>query len=276
MSDANRHERLAAYADGELAPELVRDVEQLLDRDASAKAEVERWQALRAAAQRGLDNEPVPAGLESRLLARLRAQSGHRGPRLIRLGAPWLAVAAALILAVTYWPQGAQATAVEAGGFAKIYRACAHQHRHDDFRLREMKEMNCAKALAQIRKTVPFKCDLPDMTACGKFYVDGACVCAPAEGLPVVHVYFRNREDPQHVVSVFIVDRCVKLCANGEQCGGCCGGHRKYVAGKDGDVNVLCWTEKGRSYLLACGRLDRHQLVAMADNVKLAATMNGK
>lgn len=263
---------LAEYADGALDPALRREIEALLARDPEARAEVARWQALRRAAGRAIAGEPVPGGLAERIRRGLRERSARRVPRLLRLGVVPLAAAAAVILAVTVWPQGASATSIEAAGFADVYRRCALTHKHDTFQVRNAAGEACPRALCRIRQKAAFACSVPNVAGCGRFRVEGACTCGPRGcDSHVVHVYFRSVDHPEQVVSVFAVDRRVKLCRkDGAHCPNCSTCRRCYDVASDGEVKLVSWQECGQSYVLVCQRMDERGLTELADGLRMA------
>jgi anti-sigma factor RsiW len=270
MNPTELRQHLAEYADGELAPALRTEIETLLAGDPAARAEVERWQALRRCAQRALASETLPAGLADRVRTAIHAQSAVRLPRLYRLGLPGLAVAAAVVLAFFIWPKGAEATSVPASSFAAIYRKCAVEHRHDSL----VRGPNGSPTLAGLRAAAPLVAGLPDLTA-GGYRLDGACRCGPREckdnGAKVVHVYFRRSDNENDVVSAFAVQCRLKLCArDGSPCRGCkCAGVRPYRGDQDGDVSLVSWTDHGVSYILV-GRMPQEMLTKLAEGPALA------
>jgi anti-sigma factor RsiW len=269
MNPADLPQQLAAYADGELDPATRAEIETLLAQQPEARAAVERWQALRRSARRAVDGESVPAGLETRLRANLRApQHPRRAPRVYRLGLSGLAVAAALVLAFFVWPAGAAGTSVKACDFARVYRRCAVEHRHDPFAVRGDKPCN---RMGKLCGQCSMKCKLPDVAACGRYQLDGGCNCSPCEGLRVVHAYFRANDDPNAVVSVFATDNRIKLCgANGVACPCCVQGEHEYRGGTDGDVSVVGWRDGTHTYVLV-GRMTPKELVHLAEGLPAVA-----
>jgi hypothetical protein len=274
MMRGNLRHYLADYADGELDPALRREVEALLAKDADAQAEVQRWQALRQAAQRVVINEAVPVNLAARIRSGLRERAAVRVPRLLRLGAAPLAAAAALILAVTVWPSGAATPSIKAEGFAGVYRSCGVVHQHDTFAVREslMKGGCPMRALCRIKKGAAFACDVPNVAGCGKYRLVGACECKPRDCTShVVHVHFRNVEDPSEVISVFAIDRCIHICGkSGKRCENCNTCMRRYEVASVDHVQLVSWRERGASYVLACEKMDQRNLAELADNLRLA------
>ncbi len=269
MKPADLPQYLAAYADGELDPATRAEVETLLAEQPEARAAVQRWQALRQAARRAVEHEPIPAGLEARLRANLRAaRHPKRAPRVYRFGLSGLAVAAALMLAFFVWPAGAAGTPVKACDFARIFRHCAIEHRHDPYAVRSNKP---CERMGKLCGRCSMNCAMPDVAACGRYQLDGGCDCSPCEGLRVVHAYFRANDDPNAVVSVFATDCRIKLCGvNGVACPCCVQSEHDYHGGTDGDVSVVGWREGTHTYVLV-GRMPPKELVHLAEGLPVAA-----
>ena len=257
-TEARKH--LTAYADGELEPELRRQVAAHLETDAESRAEVERWRALRRGIHGVLAREAAPAGLE----ARVRQRLAPRRRRIYTLGVPGLA-AAAIALALVFWPRAAAATAVEAAGFARIHRSCALERRHDSLAVRDVQPV---AALARLKQEFAFSVCLPDLSGAG-YRLDGACGCGPSSDMRTVHAFYRSAAAPDNVVSVFSIRGKIQLCTCGAPCADCNCGQRHYHGGADGDVNVVTWDEGPCSYVF-CGRLRQDALVRLADGVRLA------
>ncbi len=276
MSPSELRERLAAFADGELDPDCRPEMEAHLETHPEDRAEVERWQALRQSARRALRSEPVPADLGDRIRAGLRPApkaSTRRAPRIYRLGFSGVAVAALITLAVLLLP-GAQP--IEASGFANIHSGCAVRAHHDTLNVRGDLSWKAVASLDQqgcrdaIRRNAAFPCKIPRFRQRG-YYLCGACKCSPSSEVQLVHAYFLNSDADDRIVSVFAVDHRIELQTGGAACPQCQTGQRDYAAGKDNDVELVCWTEGGRSYVLACGKLNQQELVQLADGLTLAA-----
>ena len=265
MNPFEMRKHLAEYADGELDPAQRAEIDAHLAQDASGREDVARWQALRQCAQRALVSEPVPRGLEARIRTNLRASRRVRSRRLYYFGLPGLAVAAAVVLALFVWPGSGQAAPnVPVSGFANVYRHCAVEHRHDGLTVR--RNTGC-KTLAELQAETPLAAGLPDITSHG-YRLDGACWCGPPEckkcGARVLHVYFRGSDDPNDVVSAFVVSCPIKLCnCGGKPCPGCQHGTSEFHDGTDGDVSLVSWTRQKVSYVLA-GRMPQEELTKLA------------
>ncbi len=268
MTPAEVRQHLAAYADGELPPAVRAEVETALAAAPKLRAEAARWQALRRAVGRTVQSEMVPAELAERIRAGLAANGAtppvHPHGRVHRLGLAGLSAAAVLALALFIWPRGAQATSLDVRGLAKIHRTCAQEHRHDTLRVR-----GCAPGTAcqKIKARAGFAGDVPDATACGEYSLDGACQCSPARGVRAVHIYYRSKQAPERVLSVFAVDRGLELATPGGPCPRCNCGQRSYRRGTDAGVTLVGWQQDGRSYVLV-GPLPEPELVRLADQMK--------
>lgn len=285
MDPAGIKARLAEYADGELDPELRAEIEAYLRQDAESRAEVERWQALRAGVRGVLSRETVPTDLAARVRARLAEAASKpadsapriRARRWYRLGLPGMAMAAVILLALVMRPTGAQATTVRAADFANVYRRCAVAHHHDTLEVRagvtweefhKSKQCGCAASLA---KRAAFACSVPDLAADRSYLLEGACECSPSKEFRVVHAYFRCASGPRNVVSVFATDRRIELCADtGKPGRQCTCGCRHYHAAKSDNVTLICWEHDARSYVMCCGLLTEPQLIELADGLGLA------
>lgn len=279
MTETELHRRLAEFADGEVDPRTREQLAAQCAIDAQARAEVRRWQALRRCTHRVLCSEQVPAGLAERILSEVRGPRLERGPRffrapLLRVGAPLAAAAAVAFAVFVVAPRYAAATPVKACDFARVYRACALEGRHDPFRVRGAQDG--AGALDTLRGHARFPCKLMNVAEHSGYRVDGGCTCSPCSGLKVVHAYFRAADDPNEVISAFVMERRVKLCGpDGSACPGKAGCPRKgrnYHTASDGEVTVVSWDEADRTYVLV-SRADGADLVGLADSLNLAVQM---
>jgi len=267
VNPAWRKQRLVEYADGELSPGERAEVEAYLRDHPADRSVVERWQALRQSARRVLDAEPVPVGLAERVRARVAVARCRHSGRWYRLGASGLAAAAVLVFAVLMWPRGAQATSIQVSGFAAVHRRCALEQQHDALGVRRGAR---GASVRQLQAVEPLARQLPDLTAVG-YQLESVCRCGPAEcrgcGARVLHACFRRSDDQDVVVSAFVVDRSVQLCAaDGSHCSQCQRGRRCFRCGTDGDITVVGWNEGRISYLLAA-RMQRQELTRLAEKL---------
>lgn len=271
MNPADLRKHLAEYADGELPETLRGSIEARLAADRDARDEVERWQALRRCAGRALDSEPVPPGLEARIRATLRVHSSPGRRRVLHLGTSGLAVAAALLLTVFVWPQGAEATSIGAAYLADQHRASALTRRADLFGVRrgmswkKFDRLRKEGDFGQIAAHASFRCRVPSMLAQG-YRLQGACEYVRGDRTRVVHAYFRCLEAGGNTMSLFVMDRCVRLCSEGGKPGHCChGDRREYHVARHGKYTLIAWVQDGRTYVLCCGIAEPEDLVRMAD-----------
>lgn len=254
--------QLAIYADGELDPDRRHELERHLAADDESRRVVERWQALRNAANRVLIAEPIPAGLHERVLDRMRAaQTAHRY-RTYKLLATF-AAAAVIVFAVLSWPDRVAATTVPVEDFAKIYDHCAVRHGHNSYHACQASYGLLQKKL---RHDVNRKVRLPNLAPHG-FQISGACKCGP-DKCHSVHVYYVNDTTPRRVISFFAVDRPIHLacpCDRKQVCTGRC----TYQSTSVGEVVLLKWDEARTSYLL-CGHVGQDELLALADAIRVS------
>lgn len=265
MNCEQASEHSAVYADGEADASLQTALAAHLSACPRCRAEVERWQALRRCAQRAMTSEVLPTGLQTRLVARLRRRPALLGQRALRLFGT-MSAAAAIILAVTFWPRTAGAKTVVADKFAEIYQMCAVDHRHDG---QHVRGLSLAEARAKLAQCLRSRVLVPDLSAHG-YKLDGACRCFHVDNVRVVHAYYRAVDDASRVVSVFSVDCCLSLarCENCERgvCHGKCPRQRLYQEAAAQDVLVLKWNDGAATYAL-CGALARDELYSLADSV---------
>lgn len=246
-----------------------------------ASAEV-RWAPLRGAVDRAMRSETTPPGLVDRVQVALSAAastSGHvplrrtrpRSALILRFGLSGLAAAATVVLAVFLWPR--EAAAVDARGFARIHEKCAVTSRHDSFGLRAA---GASEASARIRARAQFAVHMPDLTGCeGQFELDGVCGCSPLQDMVCIHAFYRDRNDPTRVVSVFAAERPFRMCRDGKLCerrGGKSCGYR--VTCVD-DVTIVAWERDGQYFLLT-GRFAEDTLAALQQNMQFAGLPQGR
>lgn len=274
MTPSDARDLIPAYADGELDAARRTALEGDLAADPGLRAEVQRWQALRRCAQRGINAVSVPDGLAERIRARLRAEAGgprHR-PRAYRLGLSGLAAAAVLVAGFTLWPRGAVARPVEARGFADIHRVCALLNHHDTLGVRgghalaDFTPTGGGVAVAQLRTRAAMTAAVPDLSGRGLQLV-GACTCSPCPELRVVHAYFRSEQG--EMVSLFAADSPIALCAAGRVCPCCTHGDRRYRSSSEGEVSVVCATVNNTSFVLVGAGRGARNLMDLAEGLPL-------
>ena len=274
MTTSDVRDLIPAYADGELDEARRTALEGRLAADPGLRAEIQRWQALRRCAQRGINAVGVPEGLAERVRTRLRAEVGgprHR-PRAYRLGLSGLAAAAVLVAGFTLWPRGAVARPVEARGFADIHRVCALLNHHDTLGVRggqnlaDFTPTDGAAAVARLRTRAAKMRALPDLSRRGLRLV-GACTCSPCPELRVVHAYFRSEQG--EMVSVFAADSPIALCAAGRVCPCCAHGEHLYRSSCEGEVSVVCATANNASFVLVGAGRDARRLMDLAEGLPL-------
>lgn len=274
MTPSDVRDLVPAYADGELDEARRTALEGHLAADPGLRAEVQRWQALRRCAQRGINAVAVPDGLAERVRARLRAEAGgprHR-PRAYRLGLSGLAAAAVLVAGFTLWPRGAVARPVEARGFADIHRVCALLNHHDTLGVRggqppaDFTPMDGGVAVSRLRARGAITAAIPHLSRRGLQLV-GACTCSPCPELRVVHAYFRSEQG--EMVSVFAADSPIALCAAGRVCPCCTHGERLYRSSSEGEVSVVCATANNASFVLVSAGRGARYLMDLAEGLPL-------
>lgn len=267
MTREDLEQRLAEYADGQLPDALRARITAELSHRPEWRAQIQRWQSLRRAAQRALERTPVPVGLADRVQAALSPAPVRVPVRsaFFRFGLPGLAAAAAVTFGIIFWPRGAAATVIEASSFAGVHRRCAVGGRHDSFQVRGHEPAELGAAL---RRSAGFTCAVPAHAPRG-YVLDGACTCGSGRGVRVVHVYYRGLQAPEQVVSLFALNRVVEIQAQGALGHDCGGGERHYHRFADADVTLIAWGDREASYVLA-GRMPEPELVSVADGLDLA------
>jgi len=265
-------EHLPVHADGELTADLRATADAHLTACQSCRDQFERWRTLRRCARRVVATEALPDNLERQVRARLR-RPVVRG-RQLPLFAIGLAAAAVVVFVVAfYWPRDAagphtsgDTMAVTAEELAAVYLKCAVEHRHDADTCRDLAPDAAAKLLA---RKVGFEPLVPDLAAEG-YFLDGACQCLRLSGAKAIHVYYRSEISADQVVSLFSVDRPVKLEAE-DACNAAspCGSKRVYETGRVQNISVAKWVERGNTFAL-CAQMDRDALLQLADSPSLA------
>lgn len=282
---------LEAYADGELTGAELRRVEAHLAQNPADHAIIDRWRAVRAAAQRGFESEPIPFGLHGRMRDALARDVEDRGiirlwPTLGAVAAAAAAIALAFVFGVpgfrsdAWNPAGVPVTpVVAAGDLATIYKVSACREKIDCF---HVAGMNAKEAEATIAAKVPFGVHIPDLSGLG-YRLAGASDCPLKMNIPAVHVYYDRSAadtpqatDPQDVVSFFPMKGRVKVTECSRTCApGGCNKHPKRhysVASNVDHVTILVWHECAASYAVASA-LQEDDLVRLVDSVDVAALM---
>lgn len=270
MSSTDWNELLARYADGEVSADERRAVEAEIARTPELAGVVKRWQALRACAGRAMAADCAPAGLQTRLCAALRGDTGYAGTRTYKL-MTYFAAAAALILLVFFWNrQPSIPNATQAGfqispeRFAETYESCAKKF-HEGVKL----EGHCpVAAQALLDQTCrDYVVAVPDLREQG-YELLGICHCLRHTNVKVTHAYYRSQADPSRVISVFSIDRCMKLggCKQTE----CCKTNRQYELAQVKGVSIVHWEEHGGHFAMA-GELDSATLANLASGIQIAS-----
>ncbi|RME76183.1 MAG: hypothetical protein D6776_01700 [Planctomycetota bacterium] len=176
-------ERLDAFRDDELEPEVSAELDRHLERCATCRLERVRRDALEARVREAGRGVTPPPGLEARLRAALDRECGA-GRRVTRWRA-WrrsLAAAAvllAVLLGVGLWPGPASADLL-----AHHLVCCSHADRGDGL----VRDRARAELLV---RTLGDDAVLPDLSRCGFRFV-GARLCE-VDGRPLVHLLYRHR-----------------------------------------------------------------------------------
>ncbi len=298
MKFEEAHNLLPQYEAGELNPPQREALEAALANSPELRAELDAWRALRAATNRMLRTETLPAGLRARVVASLTPAAAP-SPRTLRLWPVLAPLSAAAAIALAVWmgwpattdapdptpivqappatndqpaesnpqPQIVSVAHVSATPFATIYSHCAEKSRH---RMNNVPTGSCKAAVDAIAQHANFggAALIPDFSASG-FELDGVCTCCPfqVDGLHVVHAYYRAADD--RVVSVFSLDKRVTLDAAQTMRGA----KRQYQVARveqagaavDG-VCVVAWQDESRVETFAtCGRLPESELQQLAE-----------
>jgi hypothetical protein len=276
MTPSEIHDKLAAYADGELDPQTRAEIEAALAADPQLRDACNRWRDLRTRVNHVLQAEPVPAGLADRICAGLREQAAAARPvpRIYRLGVPALAAAAVLMLAYVFWPRTPH---IRANYFAEHHLADAVTRHADSLGVRGgvpwdlFKDVDESGSFDTLVRNVSFKCDVPDL---GRFdyRLKGACEYCEHD-LRVVHAYYRCFADaaPGNLVSLFVVDRPIELCCESGHASPCVevNGH-KYFASKFRKCTVVAWVDGHQTFIACCGIATKQQLIDLAESLRVA------
>lgn len=274
MTYDNARQYVSAYADGELSPRLAREFQAAMAEYPALRHEVEQCRALRRCLNRVLFQGTVPPHLESRIRERVRAAaSTRRRRRLLLWPVVGLAAAVALLLVLQPGPRGsadsggagdpAAVKLVRSVDFAVFHLRCACRDRHNPI---ERSGFSCAaEAQRAIGQSRPFA-RIPDLARNG-YELDGVCECFNHADIHVVHAYYRFPGHRPEVLSIFSLDRPVKL-ADGQPVDDPIA-HRTYEIGNADDVTVLKWNGADGSFAV-CGRADAQTIRSLADTINIA------
>lgn len=265
------NELLARYADGEVSAAERATVEQRLAASPECADVVHRWRALRRCAGRVAAAGAAPAGLDARVRDSLRQDTGFSGTRVYRLTTAFAAAAALLLLAV-FWNRGSANPNVSRAGllvaperFVETYEECARKAQHEGVKL----EGHCPIAAQALMRTMcrDYMVAVPDLRDAG-YELIGICHCLAQENVRATHAFYRNQANPDRVVSVFSVDRCLNLnqCRKQE----CCKTKRHYEMARVNDVSIMHWEELGGHFAVA-GDMETPALAELAAAIQIAA-----
>lgn len=273
MKPTERNDLLAAYADGELVPDLVRQTEAQLRDDPAGREHVANHIALRKSLTRTLHASTIPAGLEQRIRAQIAGvRPTQPSVQLLRLSGPGLAIAAALLLAFIFWPaSNARSLGIDTAFFAQHHLVSAVSRHLDTLNVRDgvpwerfEPRPDAAQAIAQ---NASFPVRLPDLGFAG-YGLYGAAEHRCTSGTCVLQAYFRCLQSGNYV-SLFVVDGCARLGnRNGDPCESCGCAQKQYIATRASALNLLAWEEDGRTFVLCCGVASHDQLMQIANKLR--------
>lgn len=269
MSSTDWNELLARYADGEVSADERRAVEDEIARSPALGRIVDRWRALRDCAGRAMAADCAPAGLQQRLCATLRGDTGYAGTRTYKF-VTYFAAAAAVILLALFWNRESSIPNVAQAGFqisperfAETYESCAKKI-HEGVKL----EGHCpVAAQALLDQTCrDYVVAVPDLRPQG-YELLGICHCLRHTNVKVTHAYYRSQSDPSRIISVFSIDRCMKLGGCKTEC---CDTKRQYELAQVKGVSIVHWEEHGGHFAMA-GELDSATLANLASGVRVVS-----
>jgi anti-sigma factor RsiW len=269
MTDDVRN-RIAVFADGELAAPEREALERELAQSGELRDELARWRALRDCASRTL-NVRCPDGLRERVSHLL--VEGRPQPLLAfrwRVSSLAASIAIFLVLSSIAPPAGQRgdntavaSTLVRPELFTNVFLACAKKSAHNAMALSSACPVS---AQDRMRKEFAYTVLVPDLRPKG-YRLEGICRCARVGDACTVHAHFRRISD-NVPVSVFSVSRCVRLqscCGSPEACGVT----RTYQQAHVDGVTVLKWDDCSGSFAFVA-ELDSPSLRAIADDVRVA------
>jgi hypothetical protein len=158
---------------------------------------------------------------------------------------------------------------VSLADFVRIHNDCARSKLHDPYSIRDLP---FKKASARIIGLVKFPVAIPDLTRRG-YDLRGACLCMTGDDARVLHAYYESHTSPQVSVSLFSVDREIRIgaCAavpknmilpsEGEK-----EVERCYRSITTGDLTLLQWNESRQSLIL-CGHVGEMILREIAKDI---------
>lgn len=276
MNIIEARQHVFAYADGELAAQARREFESAMRAFPQLAEEVEQARALRRCLNRVLLSNSLPAGLEARVRENLRRR--YPAPRgATRLLWPVVGVAAAIALLMLVfqfrggesggvWSAPAAAMAeVATSEFAHVHERCACRERHGPF---EYIGHTCPADAqrAYDRNNEAYAVAIPDLIHSG-YELDGICECFGDSSISVVHAYYRFPGRRPEIVSIFSLDRHVKLKEGRPLDVDCFG--RNYEVGESEGVTVLKWNGKRNSFAV-CAYSDADTLLNIAETINIA------
>lgn len=284
MNCPEARQHLAMHADGELRGELGQEVQRHVAHCDGCRAETARWQALRHCTRRVLATVVVPATLQSKIVAALHAPAGGAGAhRLLRWGGAALALAAAILLTIAFWPFGSETTPSNAGSnagetrvagiqvqadtFTFIHNYCVIDHTHDAFQCGGKEPQAIC---ARLDEKMGFHVLMPDLSKQG-YVLAGACWCLPSREVRGVHAFYRKSDmtPKADAISFFSLNKKVALQDCPAVHYATHASRRPYETASVKDLNLVKWDSNTHSYAI-CGNLPREELLKLADAVDIA------
>lgn len=252
--------RLQRFADGELhGPDRAAFESDLAARPAD-RARVEHSRALRTAVRRGIDETPLPNGLDNRLRTRLAAARERTTQRsLLRM-----AIAAAILL-LAVGPRWGGPIEVEAWRFTRTYELCAREQSHNEWEYIPVVGQ-------EVSVGGRYKVAIPDLRPLG-FEVEGVCHCRMnCPEFQAVHIHYHRAPTspgaPEIHLSLFPIDRPIAL-QNRTAVVDDPATRRAYEFTVADSVHVLHWRDL-RGSVAICAELPDAQIQGIAGDIHFA------
>jgi anti-sigma factor RsiW len=285
MSNDQLRNDILAYADGELAPDRAAELERAMAEDPQIRQEVEQWRQLRSAAKRVLFADAAPQEMQRRIAAQLDAIKPQRAalPKIFRLTQPYMAAAAAVVIALGLYffgPAAQNPAIADPAQFPNRHMICLNSDDHAD--TLHVNGTSPGETQTMLTQKYDYPVMVPDLSAigwelragreCGIYCNSSNQQADKGKPIRMVHVFYMSKDDPNQSISLFSVERRVNFPKTCAKVAGC-GGSRTYLetqaCSQTGGFVTVSWDEPKNTYA-ACGKLSGSELRGLLDEVHLA------
>ncbi len=246
MTEARNSEdwSLHAYADGEIAGQEARALDERLANDPEARAKVEAWRRQKAWLKEAFD--PV---LEETVPPKIKAALRHRRGFALSPYATAAALALLLLGGAAGWFTSLQVNAPRAMEFADLAVEAHELYTHEQRHAVEVAANDSEHLTSWLSERIGQKVVIPDLSARGYTFLGGRLLAADAQ--PAAQLMYEDQD--RRRITIF-------LTANQS------GAETKFIVKEKHGVTACYWLDGPLGFVIA-GETGRDDIVAIANMV---------